>query len=305
MEPSTQIVISASRRTDVPAFYLDWFMDRLNRGHFEVINPYNRKVSFVTAAPEAVHSIVFWSKDFGPFLRRGIGEQLRQRGFNLFFNFTINSDAPLLEPHVPPLRQRLQQLDSLSKRFGCGAVTWRFDPICFYRVNNGGIKDNLADFERIAGAAARCGISRCITSFMDHYPKIKKRIKSIAGFSFVDPPLGKKIRVLLAMEKKLRPDHIRLYTCCEKHLQANLPAGAVIEKSACIPHDLLVELYGGNLSFRKDHGQRTKNGCGCGVSVDIGSYHLHPCDHRCLFCYANPASANPKNHRRGAENAEG
>jgi hypothetical protein len=289
-----QIVISASRRTDIPAFYIDWFMAQVDRGYFEVINPYNRKVSIVPAAPELVHTIVFWSKDFGPFLKRGIGEQLQKRGFHLFFNFTINSDTPRLEPRVPKLPERLRQLEYLSSRFDSRAINWRFDPVCFYKINKSRIKNNLHDFTRIAEKAARNGISRCITSFMDDYPKIRKRIKSITGFSFTYPSPEKKVSILQEMEKKLRQDKIRLYTCCEKELLDLLPTNAGIDNSACIPNDLLVELYGGYLSLKKDHGQRVKKGCGCKVSIDIGSYHLHPCYHSCLFCYANPASdSNP------------
>jgi len=299
-----QIVISASRRTDIPAFYLDWFMAQVDRGYFEVINPYNRKVSTVTAAPEAVHTLVFWSKDFGDFLNRGVGEQLQKKGFHLFFNFTINSDTPWLEPRVPTLPERLRQLEYLSSRFDSRAINWRFDPVCFYRVNNGRIKNNLHDFTRIADKAARCGISRCITSFMDDYSKIRKRTKSIAGFSFTYPSPEKKVSILQEMEKELRLDKIRLYTCCEKELLDQLPTSTGIDKSACIPNDLLVELYGGNLSLKKDRGQRVSKGCGCKVSIDIGSYHLHPCYHSCLFCYANPAMGNERLHRRGAESAE-
>ncbi len=291
MVSSTQIVISASRRTDIPAFYLGWFMDQLNRGYFEVVNPYGRKVSIVPAAPEAVHTIVLWSKNFGPFLESGIGEQLQKKGYNLFFNFTVNSDAPLLEPCVPLLKQRLSQLQTLSNRFGSRAINWRFDPVCFYKKNSGPVNNNLHDFDRIADEAARCGITRCITSFMDDYPKIHKRIKFLPGFSFMDPPLKRKLDVLLNMENKLSVKNIRLFTCCEKEILAALPANTGIEKSSCIPNDLLVKLYGGNLSFKTDSGQRIKSGCGCMVSVDIGSYNLHPCHHRCLFCYANPASA--------------
>jgi hypothetical protein len=286
-----KIVISASRRTDIPAFYLDWFMAQVDRGYFEVINPYNRKVSIVSAAPELVHTIVFWSKDFGPFLKRGIGEQLQKKGFHLFFNFTIDSDTPRLEPRVPKLTERLRQLEYLSDRFDSRAINWRFDPVCFYKINNSRIKNNLHDFSRIADKAARCSISRCITSFMDDYSKIRKRIKSIKGFSFTYPSLEKKVSILQEMEKKLLPDKIGLYTCCEKELLDLLPINAGIDKSACIPNDLLVELYGGNLSLEIDHGQRVKKGCGCKVSIDIGSYHLHPCYHSCLFCYANPASS--------------
>jgi hypothetical protein len=299
-----QIVISASRRTDIPAFYLDWFMAQVDRGYFEVINPYNRKVSIVTAAPELVHTIAFWSKDFGPFLKRGIGEQLQKKGFHLFFNFTINSDTPQLEPRVPTLLERLRQLEYLSNRFDSRAINWRFDPVCFYKINNSRIKNNLHDFTRIADKAAQCGISRCITSFMDDYSKIRKRIKSITGFSFTYPSPEKKVSILQEMEKKLRLDKIRLYTCCEKELLDLLPTNAGIDKSACIPNDLLIELYSGNLPLKKDPGQRVKKGCGCKVSIDIGSYHLHPCYHRCLFCYANPAVGNESIHRGDAESAE-
>ena len=289
-----QIVISASRRTDIPAFYLDWFMAQVDRGYFEVINPYNRKVSMVRATPESVHTIVFWSKNFGPFLKERIGEQLQRKGFHLFFNFTINSDASHLEPRVPALKDRLRQLEGLSSRFDPRAINWRFDPVCFYKINKGRTKNNLHDFARIADSAARCGISRCITSFMDDYSKIRKRIKSIKGFSFIDPSPEKKVTILQEMAHKLRPDKIRLYTCCEKDLMDRLPGSAEIDKSACIPNDLLVKLYGGILSLKKDHGQRISKGCGCKVSIDIGSYHLHPCYHSCLFCYANPASdCNP------------
>jgi hypothetical protein len=299
-----KIVISASRRTDIPAFYLDWFMAQVDRGYFEVINPYNRKVSIVTAAPELVHTIVFWSKDFGPFLKRGIGEQLQKKGFHLFFNFTINSDTPRLEPRVPALPERLRQLEYLSSRFDSRAINWRFDPICFYKINNSRIKNNLQDFDRIAEKAAQVGVSRCITSFMDDYSKIRKRIKSISGFSFTFPSPEKKVRLLQEMEKQLRLAKIRLYTCCEKDLLELLPTNTGIVKSACIPNDLLVELYGGNLSLKKDQGQRVKKGCGCKVSIDIGSYPLHPCYHSCLFCYANPAVGSEGIHRGGAESAE-
>ena len=170
------IVISASRRTDIPAFYMAWFMERIKKGAFSVVNPFNRRISIVPATPDKVHTIVFWSKNFGPFIRKQYGEQLQQLGYHLFFNFTINSYAPLLEPKLPPLSQRLAQLQSLCERFGAKAINWRFDPICFFRTPEGTLQDNLQDFPDIAADAAAAGITRCITSFMDHYPKIQKRL---------------------------------------------------------------------------------------------------------------------------------
>jgi hypothetical protein len=109
------------------------------------------------------------------------------------------------------------------------------------------------------------------------------------GFAFIDIPLDRQKEILLRMEKLLSAIDIRLSVCCEKELLDALPADSTISKSSCIPNDLLVQLYGGNLSLRKDTGQRVKAGCGCKLSVDIGSYQEHACYHSCLFCYANPA----------------
>lgn len=293
MESSTRIVISASRRTDIPAFYMKWFMKQIEKGIFEITNPYNRRISNLPSTPEKVHTIVFWSKNFGPFIKEGLGNRLEKMGYHLFFNFTLNSDSPWLEPNVPPLGKRLDQLAVLTDRFTPESVNWRFDPICFYQTEKGGIRDNLDDFSRIARQAGQNGISRCITSFMDDYPKIQKRVRkineSIPGFSFVDPGIEKKKKVVLAMEQELKGKNIQLQTCCEKKIINVLPASSAITQSACIPNDLLVKIFGGRLSLKKDTGQRIKDGCGCMVSVDIGSYHLQPCHHNCLFCYANPS----------------
>ncbi len=87
MKSSQQIVISASRRTDIPAFYMSWFMQQIQKRSFEVINPYNRKKAVVPAIPDKVHTIVFWSKNFGPFIEGGHGQTLAAMGYNLFFQF--------------------------------------------------------------------------------------------------------------------------------------------------------------------------------------------------------------------------
>jgi len=291
MKHSNQIVISASRRTDIPAFYMDWFMEQIKKGVFEVTNPYNRRKFIVPATPDKIHTIVFWSKNFAPFIKEGFGEKLLRMGYHLFFNFTINSDISLLEPRVPSLKQRLDQLRDLCRDYDPRSINWRFDPICFFESEEKVIKDTLRDFSRIATWASQCGVTRCITSFMDHYAKIKKRLKSIPGFSFIDPILSEKIKILLKMEKALLEKKIDLYTCCEKEMLNALPSGSNIRKSSCIPNDLFVKIFGGDLSFKRDTGQRSSKGCGCMISVDIGSYHLHPCYHNCLFCYANPTPA--------------
>jgi hypothetical protein len=281
-----QIVLSASRRTDIPAFYMDWFMQGIEKGRFRVRHPYTGEVRSVEAGADQVHSIVFWSKDFGPFLSGRCGERLQRRGYHLFFNFTVNSPDRRLEPRVPPLKDRLDQMGALAAHFGAASVQWRFDPICHYRSGKNGGSDNCGDWLPIADRAAECGISRCVTSFLDLYTKVRRRTDAIPGFVFVDPPLHEKAAILEKMAGRLAERGIALFTCCEPEVLAAAAPEANVRPAACIPSDLLMRLYGGRLSLRKDGGQRRAQGCGCRVSVDIGSYRDQPCGHRCLYCYA-------------------
>jgi len=284
-------VISASRRTDIPAFYMPWFMAGVARGYFMVENPFNHRQRRVPAGPQEVHTIVFWSKNFEPFLAGGYGQILRRQGYGLYFNFTLNSTDRLLEPRLPPLADRLEQMDALAQAFGPAAVAWRFDPICFYRDKGNVLHDNLADFERLAARAGALGITRCITSFRDDYAKIKRRTAHLPGMVFLDPPIARKAELLLSLEKSLTPRGIRLETCCEAQVMAALPPAARIAPANCIPGALLMGLYGGQVSGRRDGGQRVKKGCGCSLSADIGDYRRQPCFHNCLYCYAQPAAA--------------
>ena len=243
---------------------------------------------------QCVHSIVFWSKNYDVFIKTRAGEKLKQLGFNLYFNFTINSESALLEPKVPPLKERLVQLDKLASVFGPEKIAWRFDPICFYQTRDGDLKkNNLSDFSIISEAASRIGIKKCVTSFFDNYTKIRKRLdflfkKTHQPVFFIDPDTPKKIEILHRMEKKLAGTRIQLYLCCEKDIFSQLDANTTVLKNSCIDGKLLKSLFGGNPDLKKDYGQRSKKGCNCNRSIDIGSYDMHPCFHNCLFCYANP-----------------
>ncbi len=283
-----EIVLSASRRTDIPAFHMPWFMEGIARGRFEVVHPYTRRIRQVPATVPPVRVIVFWSKNFGPFLAGGCGRRLEQMGYRLFFQFTINSECRVLEPNLPPLAERLSQLQRLCADHGPQAVNWRFDPVCWFREGADPVRDNLDGLPHIAAAAAACGIRRCTTSFMDAYAKVMRRASRRPGFAFIDPNRREQMEILLGMEGVLAAQGLRLCTCCEKDLLEALPRGSTITAGACMPNDLLMALHGGRLSLERDRGQRTRAGCECRVSVDIGSYSLHPCRHGCLYCYATP-----------------
>jgi len=292
-----KIVLSASRRTDIPAFYMDWFMDRIEKDFFETVNPYNQKKTIIPATPDHVHIIVFWSKNFGPFLDGGFGPLLRQKGYHLFFNFTVNSESKVLEPNLPGLDLRMKQAAALCETFGPATVSWRFDPICFYTRPDGSVTDNLHDFPRLAKFMASIGVLRCITSFLDIYPKILRRPRPYPAFSFIDPDMNRKTDMLKEMTAMLAPFPVKLHTCCEGEVLAAMPPDSDVRPSACIPGQILADLFGGNISFKPDTGQRTKQGCGCTISTDIGIYNEHPCYHNCLFCYANPSADKAIKHK--------
>jgi hypothetical protein len=149
------------------------------------------------------------------------------------------------------------------------------------------LSDNLDKLEIIADTVARLGIQRCVTSFVDCYRKVAKRLPA-AGLEFVAPSLPAKRRILMRMAAILRERNITLGACCEKAVLTGLPPEAGIRSGDCIPGPLLAEFYGGGLVLKSDPGQRRAQGCTCNLSADIGAYDRHPCFHNCLFCYANP-----------------
>jgi len=273
---------------------MDWFMEHIRIGSFEIKNPYNRIVKKIEVSIESIHSIVFWSKNYEIFIHSRAGEKLRRLGFNLYFNFTINSESALLEPGVLPLSQRLNQLESLSSLFGAENIAWRFDPVCFYKTEPDGCeKNNLSDFALISEKASGLGIKKCVTSFLDIYPKIHKRLqylsrKKTIPLIFTNPCLEKKLQVLQWMEKHLSQLNMHLSLCCEKELASHPDTGSTILENACVDGNLLKANFGGLPETKRDYGQRSKQGCRCTRSIDIGSYDEHPCFHNCIFCYAAP-----------------
>ncbi|MCP3898738.1 MAG: DUF1848 domain-containing protein [Desulfobacteraceae bacterium] len=287
-------IISASRRTDIPAFYMDWFMERIRKGSFTITNPYNKVKKKIDARSDKIHTIVFWSKNYAPFLKKGIHDELKSMGYNLFFHFSINSESSMLEPSVPPLKERFKQLGRLCKINDPKNIAWRFDPVCHYKTSSGSTGNNLSDFAKIAERASGFGISKCITSFAGRYRKIEKRIQFLKNTGkdvpvLVDIDHARKIEIIKRMGNLLYKKGIELSLCCEKELIPDSIKKENVKESACISGELFSRLFNGDMEIKRDYGQRASQGCKCSKSVDIGSYELHPCFHNCLFCYASPA----------------
>lgn len=272
-------VISASRRSDIPAFHLKWFIDHVQKGYVNVPNPFNRKqVKRVSLSPQEVAWIVFWSRNFEVFLKN----DRYFEPYDLFFHFTINPQNALLEPDMIAPAEAFKQLEKLASLFGSERIIWRYDPITFYR-NGGEILSNhdINIFKQFVKRAASLGIKRCYFSFVFIYPKIVRRSRRLKDFEFIDPVKEKKLKILQEMRDFASQYNIQLYSCSNDHLLSV----EGIEKGHCIDGKLLNRLSEQRVS---EQYLPTRPDCGCTVSIDIGDYVRTPCKYKCLYCYARP-----------------
>jgi len=276
------MIISASRRTDIPAFYSDWLRERLRRGFCLVPNPFNpRQVARVSLRPADVDALVLWSKNPRPLLDHL--EELVAPGYPCYFQFTLNDYPRWLEPGVPALAERLETFRRLARHLGPERVVWRYDPLVFTSVTTHAYHRQA--FRRLVDALA--GHSRrVVVSIVDFYRKTERRLGQLAGQGIGverrprDNPLTwellEEMRVLAAGRD------LEMFSCADDLSRAGIPAGA------CIDAELLGRL-GRQVSARKDPGQRPT--CRCAVSRDIGM--TDTCRHGCRYCYAtrDPALA--------------
>ncbi|MHA1270887.1 MAG: DUF1848 family protein [Candidatus Helarchaeota archaeon] len=268
-------VISASRRTDIPAFYLDWFIDKIHQGSVQVKNPfYPSQKSKVSLKKHDVHSIVFWSKDFGNFLKK----TSEFEGYNLFFIFTINSES-IWEPNVISLEKRLIQLENLVEEFGPQYIEYRFDPIVYWYEDNT-LVNNLGSFHYILKRVSELGIDNCVFNFVNWYKKCILRTKKY-NLHYYDPPLKEKIKIIEHLAGFCKKLGIKMYSCSNRSL-INIDN---VFPSSCIDGYKLSKLFKEKCSVAK---AETRKDCGCTKSKDIGNYRDQKCKHACIYCYAHP-----------------
>lgn len=276
------MIISASRRTDIPAFYADWFMTRVREGYFYRVNPFNsRQVASFSLKPENVQAVCFWSKNPRPLMPHL--DELNQRGLNYYFQFTLNPYETIFEPRLPPLQERIETMIELAWRIGRERVVWRYDPVIL--TNATSAIWHLEQAERIAERV--CGATgRLVFSFYDFYGRGEGRLsKALSGSDIaladITAPEHKESLEQVARGFKEIADryNLQIFSCCERvELSAfGIPHGA------CIDGDLVRGLFGVNAFFKKDKNQR--EACNCVESADMGVYNS--CRFRCAYCYAS------------------
>jgi hypothetical protein len=273
------MIISASRRTDLPALYAPWFLRRVREGWCSVPNPFNlRQVKRISLRPEKVDALVFWSRWPAPLLP-ALAE-LRHRGLGRsLFLITLLHYPRILEPQQPPLQKRLQAFRDLAGQVGTERTVWRYDPILLTPATPP--IWHVQTFTRLA-RALKGHTKRCIVSFMDDYAKIRPRMKRLYCHGFGPPPLKqgtlRRAELLARLADIARNHGMALQTCAQ---DADL-VGGLVPAGACIDADLLHRLFGTPRPARADPNQREN--CLCAPSQDIGMYDS--CTFGCAYCYA-------------------
>ena len=266
------MIISASRRTDIPSFYSDWFFNRIREGFVLVRNPMNiHQISRIKITPEVIDGIVFWTKNPLPMLNR-LNEL---KNYTYYFQFTITPYDKDIEPNLLSNNSEiLATFKRLSEMIGVDRVIWRFDPIMLNEKYT--MEYHTQSFRNIAKELHN--YTRKVTiSFIDEdYRGVKRNTKELALQRLsieAQTELGATL-ACIAHDYELSID-----TCAEKIDLQQFGIG----HARCIDEKLFGKLLNCNLNIDKDKNQRLE--CACITSIDIGMYNT--CRNGCRYCYAN------------------
>nr|WP_320161503.1 DUF1848 domain-containing protein [uncultured Methanoregula sp.] len=310
------LIVSASRSTDIPAFYGNWFMARLKAGYVKWKSPFGGSPVYVSFAKTRL--FVFWSKNPAPFLPHL--ETLDRMGCGYYFLYTLNDyDAEGLEPRVPPVDERIETFIRLSRRIGKGRVVWRFDPLVLSEQITVG---DLLEKIRFIGDRIAPYTRRLVFSFVDiaKYRKVRRNLQG-QGFTGVrEFTENERVEFCEGLAELNQRWGLEISACGEK---GDLSLYG-IAKGQCISYSLITEEFpadGALMSFLRPEGQQAltgtvdpsvfarrlkdpgqRNACSCIVSKDIGQYST--CMHLCAYCYANTSvTAAAANYERYCDDA--
>lgn len=265
------MIISASRRTDIPSFYSDWFFNRIKEGYVYVRNPINiHQVGKVILSSDVIDGIVFWTKNPLPMINRL--DEIND--YIYYFQFTLNSYSKDIEPNIPSKKDVIiPTFKKLSQKIGKDKVIWRYDPILFNEKYT--VDYHLKHFKTLANKLAGY-TEKCTISFLDLY---KNTQQNTASLRITNPTLHQKEEIMQQFSEIAKASGIYIDTCAEDIDLSKFD----IQHASCIDKERLERLGGYRLIIDKDKNQRSA--CGCVTSIDIGAYNT--CKNGCLYCYAN------------------
>lgn len=281
MASSTNIfekkLISVSRRTDILAFYTDWFLKILKSGFVIIENPFNHQKTLLKLTPENVLGFIFWSR-YPAGIKKVIQLIDSSFGPNHYINLTINDYPKELEPRKPKLDKVLFLVDFLLDKYGDSYIKWRFDPII---ISNFTPKDFIYDKFYFICKQLQGKVKTCITSFVDFYPKVKKRLTKKTNIKVVDLSFEEQLEIIDTLRNIAKNFGIEIKLCCERKLSKKLG----IEPAMCVNPFQFSNYQWENIKMAP-----TRKDCTCYKSFDVGFYNS--CLFDCIYCYSNLSYSN-------------
>ncbi len=261
------MIVSASRRTDIPCYFSEWFINRLKVGSVKVRNPFNAgQIRTVSLLRKDVDCFVFWTKDPKQMIERL--NTLDVEGYSYYFQFTLNPYGADLERSLRDKSELVKTFKELSQRIGSDKVLWRYDPIILNQKYTVDFHKNA--FSRLCDSLSE-HTKLVQISFVDKYSKVVADIGEVTKEDMHS--IGE------AFGKTAKEHGIAIQTCCEDVDFSEMG----FSEGACIDRALIERIIEQSLKVKRDASQR--KGCRCVQSVDIGVYNT--CKNGCIYCYAN------------------
>lgn len=284
---SDRMIVSASYRTDIPAFYGAWFQERRRAGYARVANPYGGPPYRVPLDSDSVDGFVFWTRNAGPFMT--VLDDLARTGVPFVVQFTVTGYPRLLENSVVDPARASAQIIELAERFGPRVVVWRYDPILFGALTEKAF--HRANFAKLADRLAG-RVDEVVVSYAHFYRKTRRNLDAIKrrdGVDWREPPAEERRSFTAELAAEARARGMRLTVCAQE-----AAIGGAAGAASCIDAKRLADVGGRPLTARQ---KGNRPGCLCAESRDIGAYDT--CPHGCVYCYAvRDRNAARRSHRR-------
>ncbi len=265
------MIISATRRTDIPSFYGEWFINRLKEGYVLIQNPYNEnRYSWANLSREAVDIILFWTKNPLPFFK--YLDTIEDMKYPYCFHFTLTPYGKDVEKGLPNKQDLIESFITLSKRIGKNNMIWRYDPI--FLDDKHTIEYHKKMFSNMAKQLAPYA-NRCIVSFIDNYKNVMTRMGKDPTYNMTTENMHSLAEVISNIAKE---HSLPIFTCAEKIDVSKFG----IVPGACIDKSSIEDILQAPINCKRDKNQRDE--CLCIESIDIGTYNC--CANGCNYCYA-------------------
>jgi len=262
------MILNTGSRTDIPAYYSDWFYNRIREGYVLSRNPYNpAQITKYLLNPEVIDVIVFCTKNPFPMLDR----ISLLSAFDTFWFVTITPYGKEIEPYVPSKERVIGYFQKLSELIGKGRISWRYDPV--FVTDQYSVDYHIERFHQMTEALSGY-TEQCVVSFIDLYEKTRRNFKGIREVTYREQE-----KMISAFSEIAKKNELQIHLCCES---ASLVRDNV-DADGCMSKAVLEKSLGCKLNVPQN--KRARKECSCLLGADIGAYNT--CGHGCLYCYAN------------------